>query len=313
MTHTGPVVRTMARAWHHDRVMGLAAEMAFWSVLSLFPTLLATASTLGWLDSLVGTRIADNAEEAILNAFERVLTDDAGGIITDLERLFNRPSPGVLTASLLGALWTASRGFAAVVRALDVAYNLEEKRGFVRTRILAVGLAVGSVLVGTLMLTILVVGPLLGNGQELADRYDLSDTFTLLWTWARWPVVSSAMVLWATTVLHIAPNHTSPWRWDIPGAVLTTLLWAVFSFGLRYYLMLSGEGNQILGILGGSLTVLIWLFLLSIGLLVGGELNAALVQLEIAPPDRAALKERQAAKKAAAQDQELPSESVRPS
>lgn len=321
-THTVPVLRLMVHAWKVDRVMGLAAEVAFWSVLSLFPALLAMAATLGWLDTIVGTSVADDAETALLDAFNGILTDDADEIINDLEHLFTKASPRAAVIGVFGALWTASRGFAAIIRALDVAYNLEEKRSFLVTRALAVGMAVGSVLIGGLMLTVIVVGPLLGSGQELAGG-----TFGAVWDSARWPVAFAAMVTWATTVLHIAPNHTTPWRWDLPGAVLTTVLWGTFSFGLRYYLQFSGETNQVLGILGGSLIALIWLFLLSIGLLLGGELNAALVQLGIAPPDREALKERLTAKEALAdptpvirrrghshgKGQEPPSESVRPS
>lgn len=317
-THSGPILRIMVKSWKTDRVTGLAAEVAFWSVLSLFPTLLATASILGWLESAGASRVAENVQQEILDAFEQILTDDAGDIHEDLEDLFDSRQPGLLTFSALGAVWTASRGFAAIIRALDVAYNLEEKRSYLHTRAVAVGMALGSIFIGAVMLAMLVVGPLLGNGQELADRYELGGAFSLLWDWFRWPVVFAAMVAWATTVLHVAPNHTTPWRWDIPGAALTTVLWGVFSFGLRYYLMFSGESNQIVGILGGSLIALIWLFLLAIGLLVGGELNASLVELGIAPPDRIALKERKAAAAAArasseSEDQDSPSESVRPS
>lgn len=265
--------------------MGLAAEVAFWSVLSLFPALLATASAIGWLESVAGAAVAGQAEDQVLSALEQILTDEAGDVIRDAERLFNQANPGLLTLSALGALWTASRGFAAIIRALDVAYDLEESRNFVHTRVLAVAMSVGSVLVGALMLGVLVVGPLLGTGQELADRYDMGEYFAVFWDWVRWPLVYGVMVAWATTVLHLAPNHRTPWRWDLPGAVLATALWGLFSFGLRYYLMFSGESNQILGILGGSLIAMIWLFLMAVGLLVGGELNAALMEVGLAPPD----------------------------
>jgi membrane protein len=299
--------------------MGLAAEVAFWSVLSFFPLLIATSATLGWLELFGAEEAAESAQNGMIDAFQDILTNDAHDMVSDLDRLTENTSPGLLTASALGALWTSSRGFAAIVRALDVAYNLEEKRTFIHTRAIAVGMSLGSVLVGAVMLALVVVGPLLGTGDELANHFGLGDVFTFLWDWVRWPVLLTGTVLWATTVLHVAPNHTTPWRWDIPGAVLTTILWGLFSVGLRFYLAVAGDSNEIMGILGGSLIALIWLFLLAIGLLIGGELNASLVQLGIAPPDRAALKDRQAAKKAATAqiveltDQEVPSESVKPS
>lgn len=282
-THALPVGRAMVRAWQEDRVTGLAAEVAFWSLLSLFPMLIATAAVLGSLEPLVGSDAAANAEDEVLSWMQRILTEEAEGTIDDVEGLFRTSSPGLLTVSALGAVWAASRGFAAIIRALDIAYDLDETRSFMRTRILAVAMTLGSVLLGALMLAMLVVGPLLGTGQELADRYGFGDAFAVLWTWLRWPLIFGTMVAWATTILHVAPNHRTPWRWDLPGAVLTTVAWAVFSFGLRYYLAFAGETNQVLSILGGSLITVLWLFLLAIGLLLGGELNAVLVQLRIAP------------------------------
>lgn len=281
--HVVPIVRAMVDAWREDRVTGLAAEVAFWSLLSLFPMLLATTAVLGSLEAIAGSDVADNAETEVLEWMQRILTDEADQTIQDVEGLFATSSPGLFTVSLVAAIWAASRGFAAVIRALDIAYDLEETRSYMRTRVVAVAMALGSVLVGGVMLAMLVVGPLLGTGQEIASRYDLGNLFTVLWGWVRWPAVFLAMVAWAATILHIAPNHKTPWRWDLPGAILTTFAWAFFSFGLRYYLAFSGGTNQVLSLLGGSLITVIWLFLLAIGLLLGGELNAVLIHLGIAP------------------------------
>lgn len=282
-----PLFHAMVDAWREDRVTGLAAEVAFWSLLSLFPMLVATTAVLGSLEAIAGSEVAENAETQVLEWMQRILTDEADQTIQDVEGLFATSSPGLFTVSLLAAVWAASRGFAAIIRALDIAYDLEETRSYMRTRVVAVAMALGSVLIGAVMLAMLVVGPLLGTGRDIADRYDLGDFFTVLWSWARWPAVFLAMVTWAATILHIAPNHKTPWRWDLPGAILTTFAWGLFSFGLRYYLAFAGGTNQVLSLLGGSLITLIWLFLLAIGLLVGGELNAVLIHLGIAPDPNA--------------------------
>ena len=81
---------------------------------------------------------------------------------------------------------------------------------------------------------------------------------------------------WAAAVLHVAPNHRTPWRWDVPGAVLAAGLWVATSIAFRAFLDLAGEGNQVFGALGGALTLLFWLYLLGIGIVLGGELNAVL-------------------------------------
>lgn len=81
---------------------------------------------------------------------------------------------------------------------------------------------------------------------------------------------------WAATVFHLAPNHRTPWCWDVPGAVVTALWWGLASAGFRLYLSVAAGANQVLGTLGGSLIVLLWLYLMSLGLLLGGEVNAVL-------------------------------------
>lgn len=305
---TRPIVTEMVKEYQDDRVSGLAAEVAFWAVLSLFPLLIAAAAALGSLEWLVGSDVADRAETQVIEFLQDVLTEDASETIGDVEQLFNKQSTGLLTVSVVVAIWSASRGFAAIIRALDVAYDIQETRSFWKTRAIGLGMALGSVLVGTVMLGMLVVGPLLGTGTELAERYDLGDTFQVLWGWARGPFVITVMTLWAATVLHIAPNQRTPWRSDLPGALLTTALWLMFSFGLRYYLQVAGGSNQVFGVLGGSLITLIWLFLLAVGLLVGGELNAALW--------RRRERERQTTVPDDDQpddDQDVPSETVKPS
>lgn len=273
---TVAIGRALVREWRDDRVNGLAAEIAFFGVLSLFPTMLALASALGSLQTIAGRSVARRAEEEVLEFLRRVLTDEASGTIDAVQELFAEGSPGVFTVGILGALWAASRGFAAVINALDVVYDLDERRGYVRVRVVALGLALGSVLIVAIVLSMLVLGPLLGTGREVADAIGLGGVFATLWDWARWPLVLAIMIGWAATVFHVAPNHRTPWRWDLPGALFTALTWVVMSLGFRIYLLAVADANEVLGTLGGVLIVLLWLYLLAVGLLLGGELNAIL-------------------------------------
>jgi membrane protein len=184
----------------------------------------------------------------------------------------------VATIGTMVAAWAASRGFVAVVRGLDLAYDIDERRSYVRLRVVALALAVGTVSVVALMLGMLVVGPLLGTGQEVADQVGLGAAFATFWDLARWPVALAVVVAWSATVFHVGPNHRTPWRWDLPGAALTTVAWVALSLAFRLYLAAASGANQVLGALGGVLIVLLWLYLLAVGLLVGGELNGLLAQ-----------------------------------
>lgn len=282
-TEAMAVGRALVREWRADRVSGVAAEIAFFSVLSLFPVLLAVVAALGSLEAIAGNEVATRAEDAVVDFFDRILTEQAGGTIDAVQRLFDEASPGVLTVSSAVALWAASRGFAAVINGLDIAYDVEEGRTLVERRALALVLALGTVVVTAVALAMLVVGPLLGTGEDVADRVGLGGAFAAFWDWVRLPVTAVAMVAWAATVFHIGPNRWTPWRWDLPGAAFTAVAWIALSAGLRVYLSVAGEGNEVLGTLGGALIVLLWLYLLAIGLLVGAELNAILASRYGAP------------------------------
>lgn len=261
-----------------DRVTGLAAEIAFFGVLSTFPGLLMMASALGSLDGLFGSELAFEAQTIVQNFMNQMLTRDASQAIEAVRDLFEEKRSGVLTLSGIGALLALTRGFAALIRALDIAYDLIEQRKWWRQRLLAVGLGVGSVLVAVLMLVIFVTGPLLGGGQAVADLMGLGESFAVFWDWARWPVAFVLLVLWANATFHIGPNHKSPWSADLPGALVAAVLWLLVSLGFSVYLRLASGFNQVLGILGGGLILLVWLYLLSVALLIGAELNAILTK-----------------------------------
>lgn len=259
-----------------DRVTGLASEIAFYAVFSVFPGLIVVAAGVGWLGTLIGRELADDAERVVIELLQRVLTDQAGGIVDEARSLFAGPRVGLLTFALVFSLWGLSRGFAAVIRALDLAYGVPERRSYIMQRVLAYLMAVASAAMAVVMLTMVVVGPLLGLGDRI-EQAELSGLYDLAWTWMRWPVMVGLLILWAATVYHIAPNHRTPWRADLPGAVVAAALWLLVSVGLSVYLRIAALGNAILGTLGGGLVLLLWLYLLGLVLLVGGEVNAVVL------------------------------------
>lgn len=266
----------LVHEWQDDRVGGLAAEIAFFALLSIFPGLVAVAGILGVLQGVVGEDLAADAEREVVGFFERILTDEASDTVDAVRGLFRDATPSALTLGGAASIWAASRAFAAVTRAMDVAYDITERRSYVRLRALALGLALGSVLVGALMLAMLVVGPLLGTGQEVADDLGFGGGFATFWTFARWPLMAMVLTAWAATMYHVAPNHSTPWRWDLPGAVVCAVGWGLLSLGFSTYLQVAASTNQVLGVLGGSVILVLWLYLLAIALLVGGEINAIL-------------------------------------
>lgn len=267
------LVHYMYRQWHDDRVSGLAAEIGFFALLSLFPLLLVLSALLGWLSNVLGSDLATDVENQLTEWAGEVF-GEGGSVVDAVGSLFSESSTSALTVGILATLYTASRGFAAVVRALDVAYGHDNTRGWVGTQIIGLLLAAGSILVGALTLAGLVIGPLLG--REDIGGGAIEGALTVLWDWFRYPTAFVILVLWAATIFHVAPNRRASWRWEIPGALFSALLWILATWLFSLYLTtLSSTTNAVFGVIGTAITIQLWLYLLAIGLVLGAELNSA--------------------------------------
>jgi membrane protein len=259
-----------------DRLLGLAAETAFFAVLTLFPALLVVTAVLGQLGTIVGSRNAVRVEEAVLNFLKALLTDSAAPAVDFVEDLFDSSTNTLTFASLL-ALASLATAFAVLINTVNLAYDVPETRGWWRRRFLGLLLGIGSVLTGAIAVTLLVIGPLFGRSVDVLARIGLNEEYFFLWNYARWPIAFLALVLWATTMDHLAPAARSRWRHDLPGGLLTALLWLAASAGLNVYLQVIVPRSPVLGALGGGLILMIWFYLLCVALLAGAELNAILL------------------------------------
>lgn len=277
------LIHHLYRQWHDDRVSGLAAEIGFFALLSLFPLLLVSSSALGWLGNILGSNIAADVEGQLTEWAGNVFGED-GGVTDAVRALFEGASTSALTVGVLATVYTASRGFAAVVRALDVAYGHHNTRGWVGTQFVGLALAVGTIIVGSLTLAGLVIGPLLGHEEFLGDGV-IGSLLRWLWRWFRYPTAGLILVVWAATIFHVAPNRRASWRGEVPGAAFSALLWLVSTVLFSIYLRtLSADTNAVFGVIGTAITIQLWLYLLAIGLVLGAELNAGLA-LRSGPAD----------------------------
>jgi membrane protein len=254
-----PLVREVATKAANDRITGLAAEVAFWSLLSLVPTMLVLASLLGSIGRFVGGDVATRVEDGVVAAMSEVFTDDAGGLIEAVRQLFNQPQPGLFSVALVLVAWTASRAFNALAAGLDLIFSNTNRRRWVVRRLLGLGLALASLTMGTLVAVVLVVSPIEGRGV-------LGEVVVLV-----------VLIGWAAAMYHFAPARSTRWRNEVPGAVLAGALWVAFSLGFRVYLNVQG-GNEVVTGLGGVLIALLWLYLMALALFLGGVVNAVVAQ-----------------------------------
>ena len=263
-----------------NRLTGLAAEVTFFAVLSLFPGLLIVASTLGYLQILLGHDVAQRSQETVINFLTLVLTERGSLVIQSARELFTRDSSGIATIASVVAFYTLSTGFAALIRALDLVYGVAEKRSWLHVRLTAFALSLGTIVMLAVILAAFVIGPLMGEGWQVAERLGMGEQFTFFWDWVRTPLAFGLLVVWLTTLYHLAPyrRRGEGWMKELPGSLLGSFLLFTVSHGFGFYLRLATAGNQVLGFLGGGLILMVWLYLMTLALLVGGEFNAIIAR-----------------------------------
>jgi len=235
-----------------DDAVDAAASVAFWLLLSLPAALIAGLATL----SLFGDEATAELRRLTFEFVDRVFTSEADELRTAIDGIFDQNKAGLFSVALLLALATVSRGFAGLIRALDVVYDIEESRGFVRLRVASIGLGIGTIATVALSTWLWTLSAEIG--------------VPLL---ARVVAALAVLVVWAATIYHVGPNHHTPWRYDLPGAVLAAMGWFAVSIGYGWYIQIAGGGNAVLGIAGALLLGMMWFWIVCLILLVGGELN----------------------------------------
>lgn len=251
------------------RVTGLAAEAAFFTLLSLPPLLLGLLGLLGYWDDWTGTNTIGSIQENILKASATVLSDKGvNEIAKPLLRDVTKGRPDVISVGFAIALWSGSRAVNVFVDTITIMYGLEGKRGIVRTRLLAFLLYIVALLVGAVALPLMVAGP-----EAVVDIVPWSaDVVRFLY----WPVVILLSIAFLTTLYHVSVPVRSPWQEDIPGALVALTMWVIGSLLLRIYLTHTVEGLTIYGSLAAPVAVLLWIGVSAFAVLVGAAVNAAL-------------------------------------
>ncbi|MFI5754880.1 YihY/virulence factor BrkB family protein [Streptomyces sp. NPDC051569] len=252
------------------RILGLAAEAAFFTLLSLPPLLLGLIGLLGYVDDWTSTTTVASLEKNILSAAGTVLSGRGVNEIAKplLNDITHGGRPDVISLGFAIALWSGSRAVNVFVDTITVMYGLDGRRGIVATRLLAFLLYVVALLIGAVVLPLAVVGP---------DRVvEFIPWGTEVVAVLYWPVVILLSVAFLTTLYHVSVPARSPWREDIPGALIALAMWVLGSFLLRIYLTSAVEGPTIYGSLAAPIAVLLWIGISAFAVLVGAAVNAAI-------------------------------------
>ncbi|KUF16491.1 YihY/virulence factor BrkB family protein [Streptomyces silvensis] len=252
------------------RVLGLAAEAAFFTLLSVPPLLLSLIGLLAYVDRWTGTDTISSVQNNILEASRTILSDKGVREIAQpiLEDVMKVGRPDVISIGFLFALWSGSRAVNVFIDTITVMYGLDGARGIVRTRLLAFGLFLVALVIGSVALPLMVAGP-----DAVVKLVPGSATVVQI---LYWPVVIILSVVFLTTLYHVSVPVRSPWVEDMPGALIALGMWVLGSFLLRIYLTSTVEGPTIYGSLAAPVAVLLWIGVSAFAVLVGAAVNAAI-------------------------------------
>ncbi|MGE5765320.1 MAG: YihY/virulence factor BrkB family protein [Mycobacterium leprae] len=247
-----------------DRLMLISAGVAFFSLLAIPPTLLAALSIYG-----IVTTPQELQQQ--LSQLTDVLPSDARGIVRgQLQTITAASSSALGWSALIGvlvALWSASGGMGNLIEALNVAYDEEEGRGFVKRRLLALAFVLGGIL---MVGAVAVLGGLV---PALAST--LPSVLPTVVTIAAWLVLALLTMLALTVLYRFGPNRDRPeWGWASWGAVIATVVWVVASLGFFFYVSNFGNYNKTYGAIAGVIIVMLWLLITALAILLGAEINA---------------------------------------
>ncbi|MGH3874743.1 MAG: YihY/virulence factor BrkB family protein [Pseudonocardiaceae bacterium] len=261
--------QVLGRAVHESQehnITLLAAGVAFYLFLSLFPALIALVTLVGLVAD--PARLTDQ-----VRSFTVGLPQAAQQLISDQLTAITDSSGGALTfgliVSLLVALWSASSGTENLMSAVNLAYDEKAKRSFVRLRGVALLLTLGAVVFLVLTLALIAVVPL------VLQVVPLGPVGTVLAQVVRWMLLFTLVVVGLAVLYRVAPDRNPPkFRWITFGSVVGALLWLAGSAGFSLYVNFFGNYNKTYGALAGVIVLLLWLFLTSFVVLLGAEINS---------------------------------------
>jgi membrane protein len=248
-----------------DDCMSIAAELAYYFALALFPALLFVVALASYLPF--------NIVNEVVNALAGIAPDEVLTIIRkQLESIAAGSAPSIVTIGIVGAVWSSSGAMTSIVSALNRAYDIPETRPWWKVRLISIGLTIALAVFVLLSFMLIVTGP--NAGHWLANWFGLSSAFDTAWIWLRWPLTFALATSGIAMVFYFAPDADQDWVWITPGSILTTILWVLFSLVFRLYITRVGDYAATYGALAGAAILLLWLNFSGLALLIGGELNS---------------------------------------
>ena len=258
-----------------DHCIELAAQLAFYFQLALFPALLAFVSLVGHL------QVEHAAADLLVTLAQVVPTQLVELLEGQLAEIANGDRAGIVTAGLAGAFWSSSAAMLAIIKALNRTYRVSEWRPWWKRRLVAIGLTLALGLFMTTSLVLLLAGP--DVVDRIATMLGAPGVVHSGWQFVRWPTMVALVIIGIDIVYYVAPNRVTHWSWTTPGSLVATAMWIGSSLLFKLYVTHMGSYNATYGAIGGVIVVMLWLYVSSFAILVGAELNSVIEEAERGP------------------------------
>jgi membrane protein len=265
---TPRTIRKVVVAANRRRLSGLAAEMAYNAMLALFPTMLAVLTAIGLFEPLrvtfenVAGRVSEVAPAEALSLVKGVA-----------EQISASQNGGLFSLSFLLAVWSASGALSTAMGALDEIHQTPRKlkRPFWKARLVAILLTVSAILMLILAAALIFVSDVVIR-MIAHQSGGFSGSLLLVWWFLSFPLALMTMAVLFAFVYRFGPSRWTVGQPIMPGAVLAAIVWAILSNGLRVAVRYIGS-NQIYGVVGTVIVLLLWLYMSSLALLIGDQIN----------------------------------------
>jgi membrane protein len=267
------LVKRTYREMMEDDALGLAAQLAYYCFLALFPAILCVIAIASFFPLHQFT-------DQIVAALGRVAPEQMLQVVrTELVRLADNNNGGVLGVGLLGALWSSSSALVSAIDAMNRAYDIEEGRPWWRVRVTAVALTLGLAVFIVMSFALVITGPQLADW--VAARFAFGDVFVWSWKILQWPIAFALVVSGIGMVYYFAPDAEQDWVWITPGSLIAAVLWLVGTLAFRFYVVNFGSYEATYGAVAGVILLLLWFYLSALVIIIGAEVSA---EIEHAAP-----------------------------
>ncbi len=276
----GVVVRRTWKALLEDRVFGHSAELAFYFLFALFPTLFSAGSVLGLV-----ARSAFHFYDRLLNYLAVVIPTAAlGTVLQTFNETAMTATTGKITFGLVAAIWSASVGISALQDTLNAVYKIEDSRSYLVARIEAIGLTLVLVVVVTLGLVSLLAGDYFSNvADQRIPEVLLRQMAVISIRIVSWMFASALLALTFAVLYYWAPDiKKRRWHWLTPGGAIGIIGWLLASLGFRMYIHFFDTYSVTYGSLGAVIILLMWFYITGLMLLLGAEINSEIEAAAVA-------------------------------